>query len=50
MTKEVLLGAHMSIAGGAHMAIERAGSIRRHIKTYLYSIRQPRDAGSLFSS
>ena len=27
MTKEVLLGAHMSIAGGAHMAIERAGSI-----------------------
>src|SRR5437899_1230010 len=27
MTKEVLLGAHMSIAGGAHMAIERACSI-----------------------
>ncbi|HKS31412.1 MAG TPA: hypothetical protein VJR28_03310, partial [Chthoniobacterales bacterium] len=24
----VLLGAHMSIAGGAHMAIERACSIR----------------------
>ena len=28
MTKEVLLGAHMSIAGGAHMAIERACSIQ----------------------
>src|SRR5437867_4738716 len=27
MTKEVLLGAHMSIAGGAHLAIERACSI-----------------------
>src|SRR5438045_101312 len=27
MTKEVLLGAHMSIAGGVHMAIERACSI-----------------------
>src|SRR5207253_5669574 len=27
MTKEVLLGAHMSISGGAHMAIERARSI-----------------------
>jgi deoxyribonuclease IV len=27
MTKELLLGAHMSIAGGAHMAIERACSI-----------------------
>src|SRR6059058_4662591 len=27
MTKEVLLGAHMSIAGGAQLAIERAGSI-----------------------
>ncbi len=28
MTKKVLLGAHMSIAGGAHMAIERACSIQ----------------------
>src|SRR5438128_5933056 len=28
MTKEVLLGAHMSIAGGAHMALERACSIK----------------------
>src|SRR4026208_351375 len=27
MTKELLLGAHMSIAGGVHMAIERACSI-----------------------
>src|SRR5205807_5111596 len=27
MTKETLLGAHMSIAGGAHLAIERACSI-----------------------
>src|SRR5256886_6889357 len=27
MTKNVLLGAHMSIAGGVHMAIERACSI-----------------------
>src|SRR5436309_5043427 len=27
MTKEVLLGAHMSIADGVHMAIERACSI-----------------------
>jgi deoxyribonuclease IV len=27
MTKNILLGAHMSIAGGAHMAIERARSI-----------------------
>ena len=27
MTKDVLLGAHMSIAGGVHMAIERACSI-----------------------
>src|SRR5437764_166475 len=27
MTKEILLGAHMSIAGGVHMAIERACSI-----------------------
>src|SRR5205823_4564819 len=27
MTKEVLLGAHMSIGGGAHMAIERACTI-----------------------
>src|SRR5438309_6255769 len=27
MTKEVLLGAHMSIAGGVHLAIERACSI-----------------------
>lgn len=28
MTKNVLLGAHMSIAGGVHMAIERGCSIR----------------------
>src|SRR6476660_838481 len=28
MTNTVLLGAHMSIAGGAHMAIERACSIQ----------------------
>jgi deoxyribonuclease-4 len=28
MTKQILLGAHMSIAGGAHMAIERACSIQ----------------------
>jgi deoxyribonuclease IV len=28
MTKDILLGAHMSIAGGAHMAIERACSIQ----------------------
>jgi len=28
MTKEILLGAHMSIGGGAHMAIERARSIQ----------------------
>jgi deoxyribonuclease-4 len=27
MTKKILLGAHMSIGGGAHMAIERARSI-----------------------
>jgi deoxyribonuclease-4 len=27
MTKQILLGAHMSIAGGAHMAIERACSL-----------------------
>src|SRR5690349_15846571 len=27
MTRKILLGAHMSIAGGAHMAIERARSI-----------------------
>jgi hypothetical protein len=28
MKKTILLGAHMSIAGGAHMAIERACSIQ----------------------
>jgi len=28
MTKEILLGAHMSIGGGAHLAIERACSIQ----------------------
>ncbi|HET9418513.1 MAG TPA: deoxyribonuclease IV [Chthoniobacterales bacterium] len=28
MTKQILLGAHMSIAGGVHMAIERACSIQ----------------------
>ncbi|HAK06344.1 MAG TPA: deoxyribonuclease IV, partial [Spartobacteria bacterium] len=27
MTKKILLGAHMSIGGGVHMAIERACSI-----------------------
>jgi len=30
MTKEILLGAHMSIGGGVHMAIERARSIDCH--------------------
>src|SRR5437868_9384316 len=52
MTKEVLLGAHMSIAGGAQLAIERAGSIhctamQIFVKNNMQWFARPLSAGEI---